>query len=82
MLLQNLKIKAISLLTFNLLLAVWLGLFLNISFYERLRSLTPYTGIKANLFVAASVMVVIAVYNFILQWVSWKWKCKTDCDDF
>ncbi|ENW17179.1 phosphoethanolamine--lipid A transferase [Acinetobacter haemolyticus] len=76
MLLQNLKIKAISLLTFNLLLAVWLGLFLNISFYERLRSLTPYTGIKANLFVAASVMVVIAVYNFILQWVSWKWNAK------
>ncbi|WPO68067.1 phosphoethanolamine--lipid A transferase [Acinetobacter haemolyticus] len=76
MLLQKLKIKAISLLTFNLLLAVWLGLFLNISFYERLRSLTPYTGIKANLFVAASVMVVIAVYNFILQWVSWKWNAK------
>lgn len=76
MLLQKLKIKAISLLTFNLLLAVWLGLFLNISFYERLRSLTPYTGIKVNLFVAASVMVVIAVYNFILQWVSWKWNAK------
>ncbi|MEE9902715.1 phosphoethanolamine transferase [Acinetobacter haemolyticus] len=76
MMLQKLKIKAISLLTFNLLLAVWLGLFLNISFYERLRSLTPYTGIKANLFVAASVIVVIAVYNFILQWVSWKWNAK------
>lgn len=76
MLLQKFKIKVISLLTFNLLLAIWLGFFLNISFYERLRSLTPYTGIKANLFVAASVMVVIAVYNFILQWVSWKWNAK------
>ncbi|QER38855.1 phosphoethanolamine--lipid A transferase [Acinetobacter suaedae] len=76
MLLQKFKIKVISLLTFNLLLAIWLGFFLNISFYERLRSLTPYTGVKANLFIFASVVVVISLYSFILQWVSWKWSAK------
>lgn len=76
MLLQKLKIRPISLLTFNLLLAIWLGVFLNIAFYEKLKSLTPYTGIKAGLFVAASVLVVVALYNFIFQLFNWKWTAK------
>ncbi|WP_081105935.1 phosphoethanolamine--lipid A transferase [Acinetobacter venetianus] len=76
MLLQKLKIRPISLLTFNLLLAIWLGVFLNIAFYEKLQSLTPYTGIKAGLFVAASVLVVVALYNFIFQLFNWKWTAK------
>ncbi len=77
MLLQKLKIRPISLLTFNLLLAIWLGVFLNIAFYEKLQSLTPYTGIKAGLFVAASVLVVVALYNFIFQLFNWKWTAKS-----
>ncbi len=76
MLLQKLKIRPISLLTFNLLLAIWLGVFLNIAFYEKLQSLTPYTGIKAGLFVTASVLVVVALYNFIFQLFNWKWTAK------
>lgn len=76
MLLQRLKTKPISLLTFNVLLAIWLGIFLNIAFYEKMLALTPYTGIKAGLFVAASVGVITALYAFIFQLLSWKWTAK------
>jgi len=76
MLLQRLKIKPISLLSFNVLLAIWLGIFLNIAFYKKMLALTPYTGIKAGLFVAASVGVVTALYAFIFQLLSWKWTAK------
>lgn len=76
MLLQRLKTKPISLLTFNILLAIWLGVFLNIAFYEKMLALTPYTGIKAGLFVVASVGVITALYAFIFQLLSWKWTAK------
>ncbi len=75
-LLQKLKDKPISLLTFNILLAIWLGVFLNIEFYKKMQDLTPYTGIKSGLFVAASMGVVTALYLFILQLLSWKWTAK------
>ncbi len=39
-------------------------------------ALTPYTGIKAGLFVAASVGVVTALYAFVFQLLSWKWTAK------
>ncbi len=76
MLLKKLRAKPISLLTFNLLLSIWLGLFLNFAFYEKLQSLTPYTGIKAGLFVAASAVVVISAYFFLFQFLNWKWTAK------
>lgn len=76
MLLKKLRAKPISLLTFNLLLSIWLGLFLNFTFYEKLQSLTPYTGIKAGLFVAASVVVVVSAYFFLFQLLNWKWTAK------
>lgn len=74
-LLKN-KIPAVYLGTFNLLLAVWLGVVLNISFFERIRFLTPYEGIKVQLFILASVCIVVALYNLILQIFSWKWTAK------
>ncbi|MBH2002178.1 MAG: phosphoethanolamine--lipid A transferase [Moraxellaceae bacterium] len=76
MLLQKLKTKSISLFAFNLLLAIWLGIFLNIAFYEKIQSLTPYTGIKAGMFVTASMIVVVAAYYFIFQLLNWKWTAK------
>ena len=76
MLLKKLRAKPISLLTFNLLLSIWLGLFLNFAFYEKLQSLTPYTGIKAGLFVAASAVVVVSAYFFLFQLLNWKWTAK------
>jgi len=76
MLLKRLKIKTISLLAFNVLLAVWLGVFLNLAFYEKMQELTPYTGFKAGLFVLASVAVVTAFYTFLFQILNWKWTAK------
>ena len=73
---QNLKIKPISLIVFNLLLAIWLGVFLNIAFFEKIRMLTPYNGVKAGLFVVASIIIVVAAYNFIFQFFNWKWTAK------
>ena len=73
---QQLKIKPISLIVFNLLLAIWLGVFLNIAFFEKIRMLTPYNGVKAGLFVVASIIIVVAAYNFIFQFFNWKWTAK------
>lgn len=75
-LLQKIRVKPISLFTFNLLLAVWLGIFLNFSFYKKIQLLTPYNGIEAILFIAASMLVVIMTYNFIFQLFNWKWTAK------
>lgn len=76
MLLQKAMPRSISLLTFNVLLAIWLGVFLNIAFYQKMQALTPYTGLKAGLFVVASVGVVTALYLFALQILNWKWTAK------
>ena len=73
---QNLKKKPISLIVFNLLLAIWLGVFLNIAFFEKIHMLTPYNGVKAGLFVVASIIIVVAAYNFIFQFFNWKWTAK------
>lgn len=73
---QNLKKKPISLIVFNLLLAIWLGVFLNIAFFEKIHMLTPYNGVKAGLFVVASIIIVVAAYNFIFQLFNWKWTAK------
>ena len=45
-------------------------------FYEKIQSLTPYTGIKAGMFVTASMIVVVAAYYFIFQLLNWKWTAK------
>ena len=38
--------------------------------------LTPYFGIKAILFLAATVVIVVAAYYAILQILNWKWTAK------
>lgn len=70
------KIMPISLTKFNLLIALWLGLALNLAFYQKIQQLTPYQGIKAQLFLAATVIVVIALYNALLQLLNWRWNAK------
>ena len=70
------QIKPLSLSQFNLLLAVWLGGGLNIAFFQQIHTLTPYQGIKANLFLGATLLVIVALYNFIFQLFSWKWNAK------
>ena len=70
------KIKPISLSQFNLLLAIWLGAILNFAFFQKIQSLTPYQGPKAYLFLMATVLVIVAVYNLIFQLIQWKWNAK------
>ena len=76
MLRQKFKTRPISLLTFNVLLAIWLAVFLNYAFYEKLQALTPYTGFKSGLFVVASACVLTAAYTFIFQLLNWKYTVK------
>ena len=70
------KIKPISLSQFNLLLAIWLGVVLNFAFFQKIQSLTPYQGPKVYLFLIATVLVIVAAYNFIFQLIQWKWNAK------
>lgn len=68
--------KSIRLMQFNLILAIWLGLILNYSFFEKINKLTPYQGIKSMLLLAATIIVIIAVYNLLLQLINWRWSAK------
>src|SRR5690606_17970638 len=70
------QIKPISLSQFNLLLAIWLGVVLNFTFFQKIHSLTPYSGPKAYLFLSATVLVIVAAYNLIFQLVQWSWNAK------
>ncbi|MFZ0024498.1 phosphoethanolamine transferase [Acinetobacter sp.] len=68
--------KSISLLGFNVLLAIWLGLILNFAFYQKIHEFTPYTNLKAGLLLVATALIIIAFYNLVLQWLNWKWNAK------
>ena len=70
------KIKPISLSQFNILLALWLGLALNFAFFQQIQKLTPYQGPKAYLFLAATVLVIVAAYNLIFQFFNWRYTAK------
>ena len=73
--LQN-KFPPISLNIFNLILSIWFGVALNLSFYMKMMQLTPYQGIKAWLFLMATVIVVVSIYNLIFQLLQWKWNIR------
>ncbi len=70
------KLPPISLSLFNFIVAIWLGLALNLAFFRKIHALTPYNGIKAQLFLGATVVVVIALYNLLLQLLQWRWNAK------
>ncbi len=73
---SKLRNKQISLFRFNIIIAIWLGAILNIGFYKKVHLLTPYLGIKATLFLAATVVIVVATYYAALQILNWKWTAK------
>lgn len=77
-LIQRIKRReiSISLTTFNFIVAVWLGLCLNLSFLSKIEMLTPYQGVKSVLFLIATAFVLVAMYNFLLQLLDWKWTAK------
>ncbi|WP_031945571.1 phosphoethanolamine transferase [Acinetobacter pittii] len=73
---STLKNKQVSLFMFNLILAIWLGAILNIGFFHSIDILTPYFGVKAILFLAATVVIVVAAYYAVLQILNWTWTAK------
>ena len=77
-LIQRIKKRevSVSLATFNFIIAVWLGLCLNFTFLSKIEALTPYQGIKVHLFLVATAFVLVALYNFLLQILDWKWTAK------
>ena len=68
--------KTVSLSTFNLILAIWLALVLNIGFFQQVQQLTPYQGIKATLFLAATAVVLVAYHSFLFQLINWRRTAK------
>ncbi len=74
------KIKSrplqLSMVAFNFMVALWIGVFLNIAFLKQIQELTPYDGGKAYVFLAATVCVLVALYNLILQLLNWQWTLK------
>ena len=76
--LERLKqfLPPLALHQFNLLLALWLGIALNFAFYKQIQMLTPYQGLKAYAFLSATVLVVVALYNVVLQLLQWRWNAK------
>ncbi len=59
-----------------MILAIWLGLVLNYGFFEKINKLTPYQGIKSMLLLGATIVVIISIYNLLLQLISWRWSAK------
>ncbi|AOA59071.1 phosphoethanolamine transferase [Acinetobacter larvae] len=68
---QNKRIT-LSLGSLNLILAIWIAGVLNLTFFQHVYALTPYQGIKAYLFIAATVVILVAFYNFIFQFLQWR----------
>ncbi|MDO7220414.1 phosphoethanolamine transferase [Acinetobacter nosocomialis] len=73
---STLRNKQISLFMFNFIIAIWLGAILNFGFYKKVHLLTPYLGIKATFFLAATIVIVVATYYAALQILNWKWTAK------
>ncbi|WP_410487505.1 phosphoethanolamine transferase [Acinetobacter sp. SAAs470] len=69
-------IPLMRLTVFNLILALWLGIALNFRFFEQIKTLTPYQGFKAQLLLLATICIVVAFYNLVIQLLTWKWTTK------
>lgn len=68
---------SLSLTQFNMLVALWLSLGLNLYFYQVLHHLSGLTGIAAAAFMGGSVLLVFAYYWLIMQLISWRMTAKT-----
>ncbi|MEG1857027.1 MAG: DUF1705 domain-containing protein, partial [Acinetobacter sp.] len=68
--------KEVSLSRFNVYLALWLAVVLNVMFYKQVQLLTPYHGFKAYAFIGATVLVVLAFYHLVFQLLQWRTMAK------
>ena len=60
---------------FNFIIAIWLGAILNFGFIKSsfVNAIFRY---KSDLFLAATVVIVVATYYAALQILNWKWTAK------
>lgn len=65
-----------SLVITNGLLALWMTALANFSFFHQISSLTPYHGIKAGIFLAATFVLLWAYLNLILQVFTWSYLAR------
>lgn len=79
--LEKFKLNRIqlSVTMLNFIVALWIGVFLNFSFLEKIRQLTPYGGLREGFFLIATACVLIALYNLIFQLINWKSTVKVIC---
>lgn len=66
----------VSLLQFNILLALWMSSAVNIHFYRAIRALTSFQGLTADGFVLVTGVVIFAYYLLVLQLLSWRFNAK------
>jgi lipid A ethanolaminephosphotransferase len=64
--------KEVSLSRFNIYLALWLAVVLNVMFYKQVQLLTPYHDFKAYAFIGATILVVLAFYHLVFQLLQWR----------
>ncbi|RZA07708.1 MAG: phosphoethanolamine--lipid A transferase [Moraxellaceae bacterium] len=67
---------SLSLLQFNVLVALWIASVMNMSFYQAIAHLTSYQGVAAGVFLMATGLLVFVYYFFILQLLSWRMTAK------
>lgn len=60
-----------SLALVNAMVALWIVFTGNLSFFEKLLSLTPFDDWRAAMFISSAVILLWAYINFALQWVTW-----------
>ncbi|MFX5839629.1 hypothetical protein ABTE60_20180, partial [Acinetobacter baumannii] len=60
-----------SLVFINSLVALWIVLTGNLTFFRRLASLTPFQDWRAEIFLLSAVILLWAYVNFALQLLTW-----------
>lgn len=66
----------VSLLQFNILLALWMSSVVNIHFYQTVKALSSFEGLAADGFVLVTGLVVFAYYVLVLQLISWRFNAR------
>lgn len=68
--------KTISLWIYNFILAIWLGIFLNFTFYKTVYFLSPYGLLNNGIFTLSTICIVVLAFNVVLQLFNWSWTTK------
>ncbi|MPW42880.1 phosphoethanolamine transferase [Acinetobacter guerrae] len=70
------SLPVLSLGCFNLIIALWLAIALNLSFYKHVQSLSGFHSGFAVVWLCIVAICLTAYYNLYLQVLNWKWTAK------